>query len=153
MIRSMTVLSLTLGGLLVGCGGMPEDNQTFETQELQSPDVAPPPASEGEVSQSLVTTITISGASISYNSNNDSFTVRDTLADGHSAVAVVYNQRTGSTGSCWNSNGAGTTAVCDRSYPNNPVLSIRACTGEAGPGTLVACSGWVAVNAFAPAAK
>ncbi|MCP3059830.1 hypothetical protein LXT21_13680 [Myxococcus sp. K38C18041901] len=151
MLRSMTVW--TLVGLLVGCGGMPEEDPTFETQELQSPEVAPPPASEGEVSQSRVTTISIRGATISYDSATDAFRVQDTRADGHSAVAVVYNHQTGSTAGCWNSNGSGTTAVCDRNYPSNPLLSIRACTGESGPRTLVACSGWVTVNAFAPEAK
>ncbi|AKF86758.1 hypothetical protein MFUL124B02_32365 [Myxococcus fulvus 124B02] len=132
---------------------MPEESEPLETQALQLLDVAPPPASEGEVSQNLVTTISITGATISYNSVNDTFTVRDTRADGHSAVAVVYNHRTGSTAGCWNSNGAGTTAVCDRNYASNTVLSIRACTGESGPRTLITCSGWVTVNAFAPEAK
>ncbi|NOK18099.1 hypothetical protein [Corallococcus carmarthensis] len=143
MSRSIPALALVVGGLLFGCGGMPEEGETLEAQESQA-------APEGNVTQSAVTTVTISGASISYNSTSDSFTVRDTLADGHSAVAVVYNHRTGSTGSCWNKNGAGTSAVCDRSYPNNPQLSISACTGEYSTGALIACSGWVPVNAFAP---
>jgi hypothetical protein len=156
MIRSRTVLML--GGLLVGCGGMPEENAPEEStpvemQESRLLDVAPPPVSEGEVSQSRVTTIVIYGASISYNSVNDAFTVRDTLADGRAAVAVVYNHRTGTTKSCWNPYGPGTTGVCDRNYPGNPVLSISACTGDFATGTLLACSGWVAVNAFAPATK
>ncbi|MBN8468654.1 hypothetical protein JYJ95_19250 [Corallococcus exiguus] len=140
MTRSIPALALMVSGLLFGCGGMPEEG---ETQEPQA-------GSEGTVSQSAVTTITGTGVTVVYNSASDSFTVHDTLADGHSAVARIYNSNTGSTTYCWNSNGAGTSAVCNRNYPNNPLLRISACTGEAGPGTLVACTGAVPVDAFAP---
>ncbi|RKG65245.1 hypothetical protein D7V80_23960 [Corallococcus sp. CA054B] len=140
MTRSIPALALMVSGLLFGCGGMPEESDS------QAP-------SEGNVTQSLVTTITGTGVTVVYNSTSDSFTVRDTAADGHSAVARIYNGNTGSTTYCWNSNGAGTSVVCDRSYPNNPLLRISACTGEAGSGTLVACTSAVPVDAFAPEAK
>ncbi|AFE04466.1 hypothetical protein COCOR_02087 [Corallococcus coralloides DSM 2259] len=137
MTRSIPALALVVGGLLFGCGGMPEEGDS------QVP-------SEGNVSQSAVTYIYGNGVTVVYNSASDSFTVHDTLADGHSAVARIYNSNTGSTTYCWNSNGAGTSAVCNRNYPNNPLLRISACTGEAGPGTIVACSSAVPVDAFAP---
>ncbi|MHA7629156.1 hypothetical protein [Corallococcus sp. M7] len=138
MTRSIPALALMVGGLLFGCGGMPEEGDS------QAP-------SEGNVTQSEVTTIVHPGATVFYNSNTDTFTVRDTAADGHSAVATIYNQGTGSDTRCWNSNGAGTDVQCFRNFPNGPRLTIRACTGEAGPGTLISCSSPVIINSFAPA--
>ncbi|WP_375757567.1 hypothetical protein [Corallococcus exercitus] len=140
MTRSIPALALMVSGLLFGCGGMPEEG---ETQEPQA-------GSEGTVTQSEVTTIVHPGATVIYNSNTDTFTVRDTAADGHSAVATIYNHITGSDTRCWNSGGVDTSVQCFRNFPNGPRLTIRACTGEAGPGTLLSCSSPVVINSFAP---
>ncbi|MBN8231252.1 hypothetical protein JYK02_27410 [Corallococcus macrosporus] len=144
MTRSIPALALA--GLLFGCGGMPEEAESTLVSEAQSPDVAPPEASAGEVSASQITTVTIAGSSVRYNSDTDNFVVSDTAADGHSAVAHIYNYNTGNYTMCWNSQGAGTTRTCDRSFANGINIAFRACTGEAGPGTLVACSVWVRVG-------
>ncbi|CAM4325473.1 MULTISPECIES: hypothetical protein [Corallococcus] len=143
MTRSIPALALVVGGLLFGCGGMPEEG---ETQEPQA-------GSEGNVSQSAVQTNLVSGVTVTYTPATDTFTVHDTLADGHSAVADIINHNTGSNTQCWNPNGAGTSKSCERNYPNKPVISFRACTGEYGPRRLVACSGWLTINSFAPEKK
>ncbi|QAT83589.1 hypothetical protein EJ065_2003 [Corallococcus coralloides] len=140
MTRSIPALALMVGGLLFGCGGMPEEG---ETQEPQA-------GSEGTVTQSEVTTIVHPGATVNYNSNIDTFTVRDTAADGLDAVATIYNHGTGSDTRCWNSYGPGTVEQCFRNYPNGPRLTIRACTGNSRTGALNSCSSPVVINSFAP---
>lgn len=146
MTRSIPALALVVGGLLFGCGGMPEEGESTQVSEMQSPDVAPPAPSEAEVSASQITTVSIAGASVRFNSDTDNFVVSDTASDGHSAVAHIYNYNTGNYSTCWNSQGAGTSKTCDRSFANGINIGFRACTGESGPGTLVACSVWVVVG-------
>ncbi|NNC14549.1 hypothetical protein HJC22_02230 [Corallococcus exiguus] len=136
MTRSIPALALVVGGLLFGCGGLPEEDE-----------VAVP---EGEVSQSAVKYIKHTGVNVAYNPANDNVTVNDTLSDGHSAVAVIYNPNTGSTTECWNSNGVGTSHTCNRDYPNNPLLRIKACTGESSTMKTGSCSAFQDVRAFAP---
>lgn len=136
MTRSIPALALVVGGVLFGCGGMPEEGE-----------VAVP---EGEVSQSKVTYVSHTGVSVAYNSDNDNVTVTDTLSDGHSGVAVIYNPNTGSTTQCWVSTGVGTSHTCNRDYPNNPLLRIKACTGESASGNIGPCSNFQDVRAFAP---
>ncbi|RYZ39922.1 MAG: hypothetical protein EOO72_08875 [Myxococcaceae bacterium] len=140
MTRSIPALALMVGGLLFGCGGMPEEGDS------QAP-------SEGNVTQSAVHVITHPGVIVTFNTDTDTFVVQDNLADGHSAVAEIINRNTGSVTQCWNAQGAGTTNFCTRNYPNNPQISVRACTGEAGTSSLVSCSAWKTFTAFAPEAK
>lgn len=140
MTRSIPALALMVSGLLFGCGGMPEEGDS------QAP-------SEGTVTQSVVTTIVHTGVTVVYNSTTDTFTVYDTLADGHSAVARIRNTLTGSLTYCWNSKGEGTYEVCTRNYPNNPLLRISACKGESKEGTTFECTDPTPVDAFVPEKK
>jgi hypothetical protein len=140
MTRSISALALVVGGLLFGCGGMPEEG------EMQGPQAAP----ENNVSQSAVVVASTTGVTVSYNSTNDTFTVQDTLNDGYDVVADIINQRTGATAVCWNWTGAGTIRNCDRNFPNNPKLSFRACVGSRATGSLYSCSPWTTANGFAP---
>ncbi|NOK09024.1 hypothetical protein [Corallococcus exercitus] len=135
MFRSVSVVALTLGGLLLGCGGMPEEGRSIEPQESQAP--------ESDVFQSAVTSTAIYGATVTFNSYGDVFTVKDTAGDGRSAVAQIYNYNTGNTSYCWNSSGAGTSTTCNRNFAEGILIRYRACTSNApNPPTAGNCGEW-----------
>ncbi|RKG97180.1 hypothetical protein D7V97_34625 [Corallococcus sp. CA053C] len=142
----MPALTLTLCGLLFGCGGQPEDGESTEVLDAPDTQVMPAEGAEGTVTASAISTMSVFGASVSFNSNGDNFTVRDTAADGHSAVAHIYNSNTGSYSFCWNSSGSGTSVTCNRNFAEGILIRFRACTGEAGTGRLVNCSDWKTVS-------
>ncbi|WP_338279776.1 hypothetical protein [Corallococcus caeni] len=143
MTRLIPALALVVGGLLFGCGGVPEESdsaQGVEVQDAQGSETA------GTVTASAVTSSSVYGASVTFNSNGDNFTVNDTAADSHSAVAQIYNYNTGNTSYCWNTSGAGTSVTCNRDFAEGIRIRFRACTGESGSGNLVNCAAWVTVS-------
>ncbi|GHH04450.1 hypothetical protein [Comamonas sp. JC664] len=147
MLRSIFVLTLTLGGFLAGCGGMPEEGDATGLEELRSRDDATP---DGEVFQSVVT-FSHTGVTVSYNPDNDLFTVRDTANDGRHAFVDIINHNTGSNLKCWNRQGVNTVESCFRNYPNNPLLSVRACTSPNDNPVNFSCGAWRNIQSLAPA--
>ncbi|RKH45116.1 hypothetical protein D7V93_35715 [Corallococcus llansteffanensis] len=90
--------------------------------------------------------MSVFGATVSFNSYGDNFTVRDTAADGRSAVAHIYNYNTGNYSFCWNNSGNGTSVTCNRDFAEGILIRFRACTGESRTGQLVNCSAWTTAS-------
>jgi hypothetical protein len=141
----MPALALTVCGLLFGCGGQPGDGEPMQDTEAPATQAEQP--TEDAVSATAVYTSYIIGAYVTFNSYGDHFVVQDERADGHSAVAQIYNPNTGNYSYCWNNRGAGTSVDCNRDFPEGIRISFRACTGESSTGRLVACaSSWTGAN-------
>lgn len=86
-------------------------------------------------------TSSITGASAWFIADGDKVYVKDTAADGHSAVAQVQIPSEGIYENLWNPDGSGTTR--SKGYGTSVAEGVgiwyRACTGESGTGELVRC--------------
>jgi hypothetical protein len=138
MSRSTLALTLTLGSLLFGCGGQPEDGEALAGES----------ATDRPVSAFAPTATTIGATAVLTDSDN--LLVSDTSADGHSAVGQLVVISTGAPYDCWNSAGAGTSYVppgCNFNFRSGLAVRYRACLGEAGTGSIFGCGGWITTNA------
>jgi hypothetical protein len=85
--------------------------------------------------------VCISGACARFEAAGDHLYVKDTLADGHSAVGQIYGY-----GKCWNHYGVGTTIDCNFNTAER-IIQFRACTGEYSTKQILTCSGWIQTSA------
>ncbi|MGX7671050.1 hypothetical protein [Plantactinospora sp. DSM 117369] len=84
-----------------------------------------------------------------YEEYGDYWHIRDTKADGHSAV-VQWRISSGREGDDWDNNGADNgTTVINRNYPEEDTVQYRACWGEWGSQyiEISSCSTWVTTQA------
>lgn len=89
--------------------------------------------------------MSIEGATVWFKQNGDVAWVKDTKADGHSAVIRVYVPDVGIAENLFNPDGSGTSR--NYSYgtriPEGTTVYYMACTGENSTKTLTACAdGW-----------
>jgi len=105
--------------------------------------LATTPAFAGDGSVSSTT-----GAQAWFIAYGDHVWVKDTDADGHSALAQVQFPNEGISENLWNSDGAGTSR--EKGYATvvaegSPVW-YRACVGESGTGEIIRCGVWVSTT-------
>ncbi|EHR60685.1 hypothetical protein [Saccharomonospora cyanea] len=84
----------------------------------------------------------ITGARVCFEHYGDKWWVRDTAADGASAVVLWDNYRNGSLyrqGECQNRLGSGTWGVCNKNYYEDSTLDWLACVYDVSEGRLIRC--------------
>lgn len=104
---------------------------------------------QANVAELLEESGTALAAQINWKPYGDVLTVRDKLADGHSAVGQVWdNERSGSTYTVWNPNGAGTEVSQGfaSAIDENIHVLVRVCTGEYGTKQILRCTEWISVS-------
>lgn len=90
-----------------------------------------------------VSCIEVTGAIACFQQYGDKWWVKDTAADGASAVAVWNNYRNGSLyrqGQCENRLGAGTWGVCNKNYYEDSVVEWAACVVDFSENRRIRCS-------------
>ncbi|WNG20290.1 hypothetical protein [Cystobacter fuscus] len=108
------------------------------------PDVSVEPAESetGTVSALAKTSARYGNAAVvTFNSSGDSFSIQDTAADDHSAVAQVSGH-----GYYWNPNGAGSSKSFTINFAEGITIKFRACVGEHATKKILHCGDWKTAN-------
>ncbi|RKG71705.1 hypothetical protein D7V88_39145 [Corallococcus terminator] len=144
MSGSKFALTLSLCGLLFGCGGQPGDEAPTQGQE--TPDTQGPTTEDTDRPVSAFATDVIpgpGGASDALFTDDDNLYARDNSADGLAAVAQLnFN---GQIFTLWNRTGVGNGPPLNLSFASGTILSVRACIGSGQ--SLMSCNGWYTVVA------
>jgi hypothetical protein len=94
--------------------------------------------------------ISVSGATVYFVDSGDTWYVKDTAADGKSAVVIwenYINFEVARIGTCANKLGNGRLGKCAKDYVESSGLRAKACTFDFGTGVRGACSrDWVTVK-------
>jgi hypothetical protein len=87
--------------------------------------------------------VTVTGAQACFEAYGDKWWVKDTVADGASAVVYWDNYRNGSLyriGRCENRLGSGNWGVCNKNYYEGSTLDYQVCVEDFSEGELIRCS-------------
>jgi hypothetical protein len=99
------------------------------------------PEQTAESASALTAWFCVTGACAQFEAYGEHLYVRDTLADGHSAVGQISGY-----GTCWNHSGAGTTIDCNFDTAESTIY-FRACTGEYSTRQILTCTPWIQTSA------
>lgn len=87
--------------------------------------------------------VSVTGAQACFEHYGDKWWVRDTVADGASAVVIWDNYRNGSLyrqGECQNRMGSGNWGVCNKNYYEKSRLDFAVCVHDFSEGKTIRCS-------------
>ncbi|SFO95288.1 hypothetical protein SAMN02982918_0937 [Saccharomonospora viridis] len=87
--------------------------------------------------------VAITGAQACFEAYGDKWWVKDTVADGASAVVIWDNYRNGSLyrqGECQNRLGSGNWGVCNKNYYEGSALYFKLCVYDFSEGRAIRCS-------------
>ncbi|GIF10877.1 hypothetical protein Ate01nite_09090 [Actinoplanes teichomyceticus] len=93
--------------------------------------------------------ISVAGATVYFVDNGDTWYVKDTAADGRSAVVLwenYINFERARIGTCANKLGNGTWGKCAKDYAESSGIRAMACTYDFSAGVRGSCSDWEVVK-------
>ncbi|MBN9685165.1 MULTISPECIES: hypothetical protein [unclassified Corallococcus] len=125
MYRS--ILALAACGLLLGCGGQPEDDESLQVPEESDTQSGSSGDAERPV-EAFSTNYAATSGALAWFTDFDNLYIRDTSADGLGAAAVLWVGNIQYV--VWATNGQGSENVRNLDFPPNQLGYLYACVGR-----------------------